>query len=141
MTTATATLAAPLGTRHHHYPAVTQSVPAMARAWAAKQLAELGVPGDLAYTALAVISELITNVYYHAPGEADLTLGLQDGHLVVTCADGGSSELPQLFTAAPDDEHGRGLAIVRAVALNMLVRRRLVPGKRIIVCLGEGEAP
>ncbi len=135
----TATLAAPIGTRQHHYPTVTKTVPAMARGWAAKQLAELGATPDLIDNALLVISELVTNVWLHAPGEADLSVGYDQGHLVITCADRGSNTLPELDRPNDDNEHGRGLLLIHALCTQVWARRRLGNGKRVIACI-EGAA-
>lgn len=137
----TATLASPIGTRQQHYPAVTKSVPRMAREWAAKQLAELGATTDLIDAARLVISELVTNVALHAPGEADLSVGFEHGHLVITCADRGSNTLPQLDQADDGAEHGRGLAIVHSVCAQVWTRRRIGAGKRIVACISEGVTP
>ncbi len=138
---ASATLAAPIGTRQHHYPAVTKTVPRMARAWAAKQLADLGAGPDTIEAARLIVSELVTNVALHAPDEADLTIGYEDGHAVITCADRGSTDLPQLDVAAADAESGRGLAIVHSLCASVWVRRRMTgPGKRIIACVSQEVA-
>lgn len=133
-----ATLASPLGTRHCRYTTITEHAPRKARDWAAKQLADLGAGPDTIEAARLIVSELVTNVALHAPDEADLTIGYEHGHAIITCADRGSTELPQLAEAAADAESGRGLAIVHALCTSVWVRRRLGPGKRIIACVSEG---
>ena len=137
----TATLASPLGTSRCRYTAVDGHAPHEARDWAAKELAELGAGPDTIEAARLIVSELVTNVALHAPDEADLTIGYEHGHAIITCADRGSTELPQLAEAAADAESGRGLAIVHSLCTSVWVRRRMTgPGKRIIACVGEGAA-
>lgn len=137
----TTTLAAPLGTRQQHYPTVTPAVPRAARDWAAAQLADLGASTDLIDTARLIVSELVTNIALHAPGEADLSIGFENGHAVITCADRGTSTLPQLERPGDDAEHGRGLQLVNALCAQVWARRRLGAGKRIVACISEGPTP
>ncbi|MGP3927076.1 ATP-binding protein [Streptomyces sp. 8N616] len=82
-----------------------------ARAWK--------VPDDVAETAVLLLSELMTNARKHArvsPGrEISARCVLRDGALRIEVSDA-SDQLPQPRQAAPDDESGRGLALVAALA-------------------------
>ena len=65
--------------------------------------------------ALLVLSELVTNAVVHGRAPVELRLEHTGGHLLVEVRDGAEVP-PQERHAAPDDEHGRGLALVSAVA-------------------------
>ncbi|MEU6082200.1 ATP-binding protein [Streptomyces sp. NPDC047108] len=82
-----------------------------ARAWK--------VPDDVTETAVLLLSELMTNARTHArvsPGrELRARCVLRDGVLRVEVSDA-SDALPAPRTASPDDEGGRGLALVAALA-------------------------
>lgn len=131
---------APATPHTRYYPAVTPAVPGLGRRWAHTILTELGVPAALIEIADVIVSELLTNVLRHAPGEAELTLAREDEQIVISCADRGAPVLPPLSDADPLSETGRGLTMIDACASAWWVRRRLGPGKRIIVCLPEKES-
>jgi anti-sigma regulatory factor (Ser/Thr protein kinase) len=82
-----------------------------ARAWK--------VPDGSAETAVLLLSELMTNACRHArvsPGrEISARCVLRDERLRVEVSDA-SDVLPQLRCPSPDDESGRGLALVTALA-------------------------
>lgn len=72
------------------------------------------VPATLVETAELLVSELVGNALRHAVGPLRLSLVLAD---VILCSVGdGSSVLPRMRSAAPDDEWGRGLALVEALS-------------------------
>jgi anti-sigma regulatory factor (Ser/Thr protein kinase) len=77
------------------------------------------VADETAETAVLLLSELMTNALRHArtaPGrEIGVRIALYDRRLRVEVADAGGGR-PQLRTAGAEDESGRGLALVRALA-------------------------
>ncbi|WP_455357172.1 ATP-binding protein [Streptomyces sp. SYSU K217416] len=76
------------------------------RHWGRSELAE---PAELLTT------ELLTNALRHGQGSVGVRLFQRGGHLVIAVNDG-SSELPVPRNAGPDDEDGRGLLLVEAIA-------------------------
>ncbi|MET7352953.1 ATP-binding protein [Streptomyces mirabilis] len=71
---------------------------------------------DLAESAELLVTELVTNALKHGRGtDIGVRLYLTTSHLVMEVRDG-SSERPVLRTAAPEDEDGRGLFLVDAIA-------------------------
>ncbi|GHE55675.1 hypothetical protein GCM10018785_26340 [Streptomyces longispororuber] len=90
-----------------------------ARALLRAQLAAWKIDGDVADTAELVLSELVTNSVRHAYVPAGREIGVRvarrDGCLRIEVADAGSGR-PAPCVARADDEHGRGLALVVALA-------------------------
>ncbi|MFE6676389.1 ATP-binding protein [Streptomyces tendae] len=71
---------------------------------------------DLVETAELLLTELVTNALRHASGvEIGVRLYLQDDQLVIEVNDG-SPLVPVPRHAGPDDESGRGLFLVEALA-------------------------
>ncbi|MFE4621809.1 ATP-binding protein [Streptomyces mirabilis] len=71
---------------------------------------------NLVDTAELLTSELVTNALRHGCGpDIGMRLYLSGARLVIEIRDG-SAVLPALRAAAPDDEDGRGLALVNAMA-------------------------
>ncbi|UNM14997.1 ATP-binding protein [Streptomyces formicae] len=67
--------------------------------------------------ATLVVSELITNAILHSGGrQIRLTLDLHDGVLHIRVHDGVPGLRPSEQVPSDDDEHGRGLALVQAIA-------------------------
>ncbi|WP_225822759.1 ATP-binding protein [Streptomyces naphthomycinicus] len=91
-----------------------------ARALLRTQLTEWKIDGEVADNAELLLSELMGNAIRHArrpPGrEIGVRLAQYDGRLRVEVADANSGR-PVPRTAEADDEQGRGLAIVTALAL------------------------
>ncbi|WP_159037056.1 ATP-binding protein [Streptomyces specialis] len=86
--------------------------PGAARAGVRAALTLLGVAGDVVDDAELVTSELVTNAVVHGAGEvvrAELTAG---GDMLRLVVDHGSPGRAHLHHAGPEEEHGRGLAIV-----------------------------
>ncbi|MEU3461531.1 ATP-binding protein [Streptomyces sp. NPDC006733] len=77
------------------------------------------LPEDAVETAVLLLSELMTNACRHghaSPGrEISARCVLRGTTLRVEVSDAGSG-LPRLLAAGPDDESGRGLALVAALA-------------------------
>ena len=69
---------------------------------------------DLVPTAELLVSELVCNALRHASGPLRLTL--ERVSYVRCLVSDGSSEPPRPTDAGPEDEHGRGLTLVGALA-------------------------
>ncbi|MGW3911041.1 SpoIIE family protein phosphatase [Streptomyces sp. NPDC005070] len=109
----------PLATVNTDLPAVPESVPE-GRAFLSKALTAWDcVPaGD---DARLLLSEVLTNAVQHAQGPIGLHLCRSATDLTVEISDR-SPYLPQPRTAGEDEESGRGLILVRALADNWGVR-------------------
>jgi anti-sigma regulatory factor (Ser/Thr protein kinase) len=83
------------------------------------QLAEWQIDGEVAHTAEVLLSELMSNAVRHARTPSGRQIGVRVaqyyGRLRVEVADA-SSARPKPKEAATDEEAGRGLAIVGALA-------------------------
>ncbi|MEV5570837.1 ATP-binding protein [Spirillospora sp. NPDC052269] len=84
---------------------------------------ELGLPSDLIDDGALAVSELATNQLLHAPGStAELWTWIRTArspHLVVAVFDTAREALPVRSDEYLLDEHGRGLAIVAALAASV----------------------
>ncbi|MFD6076283.1 ATP-binding protein [Streptomyces hydrogenans] len=103
-----------------------------ARHHARQVLTAWGVPSDVIDDAVVVISELVTNATLHTHrGPAELHLLVEGRQLVIavtdTCTDSIEHTVPHEDST---DDHGRGLAIVRALARTFGCHR-LADGKRV----------
>jgi anti-sigma regulatory factor (Ser/Thr protein kinase) len=99
--------------------------------------ANIGLPGEPGETAALLLSELVTNALRHGspPGrEIAVTLRCAEGLLRLEVEDAGEA-LPRFCGAALDDECGRGLALVAALADDWGVGPRQGPGKRVWVTI------
>ncbi|MFF5307625.1 ATP-binding protein [Streptomyces sp. NPDC013161] len=90
------------------------AVPRRARVIVRARLRYWGRPG-LVEPAELLVTELVTNAFKHGLGDVGLRMYLTDTHLLIEVRDG-SHQLPVLRKAAPDDENGRGLFLVRAIS-------------------------
>jgi anti-sigma regulatory factor (Ser/Thr protein kinase) len=94
--------------------------PARGRALLAAQARAWSLPPDTTDTAVLLVSELLTNACLHARAPRDRHIAarcvLGDRGLRVEVSDAGDSALPVPREAGPDDESGRGLALVAALA-------------------------
>ncbi|AJE84487.1 hypothetical protein SLNWT_4111 [Streptomyces albus] len=98
-----------------------------------RQLALWHVEGEVVDTAVLLLSELVTNAMAAktAPGrEIRVRFELRGKELRLEVADAGD-EKPQLRHAGPEDESGRGLALVNALADAWGVAPRLGVGKTV----------
>ncbi|MBL3665473.1 ATP-binding protein [Streptomyces sp. M2CJ-2] len=90
-----------------------------ARALFREQAASWGLPQDMTDTAELLLSELMTNAYRHAKVPAGREIRarceLTDDRIRITVTDADDT-LPTPATACPDDESGRGLALVETLA-------------------------
>lgn len=85
-----------------------------------RQAFEWEVPVDSAETGLILLSELVTNACRHARGPRDRMIGVRvllptDSLLRIEVSDA-NSHLPTLRHTTPEDESGRGLELVAALA-------------------------
>jgi anti-sigma regulatory factor (Ser/Thr protein kinase) len=97
-------------------PGVPESV-REARAMVRRQL----TPGDAAEAAALCVSELVTNAIAYTRsglpgGSFAVSVQAGPGGVVIRVRDGGARTRPVLADPEPAVEHGRGLAIVAAVA-------------------------
>ncbi|MET7989076.1 MULTISPECIES: ATP-binding protein [unclassified Streptomyces] len=119
-----------VGTRQHDNVKAAQWVvdmqlehsplaPAVARREARRVLTARGVDEDQIYDTLLVVSELVTNAVTHALPPVALHLrvaGRDVGRIQVHVSDGGPQLDPTTWAATrPEDEHGRGAAIISAL--------------------------
>jgi anti-sigma regulatory factor (Ser/Thr protein kinase) len=91
-----------------------RAVPGRARVIVRAGLRYWGWSG-LIESADVLVTELVTNALEHGIGDVGLRVYLTGTHLLIEVRDG-SHEIPVLREAAPDDENGRGLFLVRAIA-------------------------
>ncbi|MCH0543032.1 SpoIIE family protein phosphatase [Streptomyces sp. MUM 203J] len=86
-----------------------------ARALARERLADWGLD-ELTDTLELLVSEVVTNAVRHSGGSRPVDLRLvRTDSLLCEVTDGGR-DLPELRDAGPDDEEGRGLRVVNALA-------------------------
>ncbi|KIF79004.1 hypothetical protein QR77_20370 [Streptomyces sp. 150FB] len=98
---------------------------------------DIGLPEEPGETAALLLSELVTNALRHGspPGrEISITLCRAGGLLRLEVEDAGET-VPRPRASGPDDECGRGLALVAALADDWGVSPRRGPGKRVWVTL------
>ncbi|WP_030235955.1 ATP-binding protein [Streptomyces sp. NRRL S-350] len=85
-----------------------------------RQAFEWEVPVDAAETALILLSELVTNACRHARSPRDRMIGvrvlLPTASLLRIEVSDANPDLPVVRQATPDDESGRGLELVAALA-------------------------
>ncbi|MEU0738274.1 ATP-binding protein [Streptomyces sp. NPDC006134] len=94
-----------------HVPAARQHV--------RKALADWGVIDQLADNVTLLANELVTNAVNHcrvSHAQIKVTLTLDGPDLVLEVSDPDRNRLPRLHVPDPDEEGGRGLALVAALA-------------------------
>lgn len=113
------------------YPAEPASVAAV-RAWVRGVLADslgVGRSSVVSDDVQLVVSELVTNSLHAGSSSLEVTVAIDDTYVRVGLADDAPGE-PTPRRAEPRDAHGRGLAIVAALAADWGVRR-LGHGKEV----------
>jgi anti-sigma regulatory factor (Ser/Thr protein kinase) len=105
-----------------------------ARTWARQILTEAKLPDETVDDAVLIVSELLTSVLHHAPGEAEVTLLVEPDLVTITCADRDPAPV-QSGTIDPASESGRTLLTADAMAQACFIRRRAGAGKRVIALL------
>ncbi|MEU8648633.1 ATP-binding protein [Streptomyces sp. NPDC048737] len=84
-----------------------------------KVLADWGVTTQLADSVTLLANELVTNAVTHcrvSDARVEVTLTRHGTDLVLEVADPDRDRLPRLHHSGPDEERGRGLALVVALA-------------------------
>ncbi|MFJ4920366.1 ATP-binding protein [Streptomyces sp. NPDC088725] len=102
---------------------------------------DIALSGEPGETAALLLSELVTNALRHGspPGrEIAVTLCRAAGLLRLEVEDAGDT-VPRPRTPGLEDESGRGLALVAALADDWGVAPRRGPGKRVWVTLKVTE--
>jgi anti-sigma regulatory factor (Ser/Thr protein kinase) len=85
------------------------------RRFAADALARRSLPDTVVQDATLIVSELLTNAIVHGAPPIRLRLRRTSSELAIE-VDDDSSAMPRRLRVGPDDVHGRGLAIVAAIA-------------------------
>lgn len=104
------------------------SHPALAREFVRSKLT--GAPPEVVEDAQIIVSELVTNAIVHGSGEASLLIEVDEKRLHVEVVDADPTVEFEPLTVEPSSEHGRGLAIVNALASSWGIEPRLV-GKAV----------
>jgi anti-sigma regulatory factor (Ser/Thr protein kinase) len=78
-------------------------------------LSERGLPEDVVDDATLVTSELVTNALRHGLPPVELRMRIESGDVLLEVRDRATYQ-PRELRPDDDDEHGRGLQIVAAVA-------------------------
>ncbi|MET7567046.1 ATP-binding protein [Streptomyces sp. NPDC005492] len=97
--------------KRSHVPAARQRL--------RKTLADWGIPAELADSVTLLANELVTNAVTHCRipyAEIEVALTLDEPELVLQVSDPDRDRLPQPHDSTPDEEGGRGLALVAALA-------------------------
>jgi two-component sensor histidine kinase len=106
-----------------------------ARSWLAAYLATVWSDSDAVFSAEVAASELFTNASVHGAGSVSV-IARADANLLLLEVGDDSPQLPAIHNADDDDEHGRGLHIVDALAVCWRGQSRVFGGKTIQVVLG-----
>ncbi|MBY9074859.1 SpoIIE family protein phosphatase [Nocardioides sp. WL0053] len=93
----------------------TESSVLEARHLVARHLAERAVPRTLIDEAVLTTSELLTNAIVHGVGPIDVRLRTNDREVLIEVQDRATFQ-PRKLRPTSEDEHGRGLQIVAALA-------------------------
>jgi anti-sigma regulatory factor (Ser/Thr protein kinase) len=129
--------AAPLehipGSAEIQLPATESSV-RVARKFAAGVLADWAIGGEAAENAVLIVSELLTNAIVHGDPPIELRLHNAGDELTID-VDDGSSVMPRKLRPAPEDPHGRGVAIVSQLSRRWAARPH-GPGKTVRCTIG-----
>ncbi|MCX4647577.1 ATP-binding protein [Streptomyces sp. NBC_01446] len=90
---------------------------AHARAHAADALRQWQIDDDIVEALRLIVSELVTNAVVHTASRTiEITVSVTATEAVVTVTDQGLFGTPVAREARPEEEHGRGLALVEALA-------------------------
>lgn len=92
------------------------SAASFARQRVAEQLAGQGLPDATVDDLVLIASELVANAVRHGSPPAVLTLEVGPDRIRILVSNHGSAPDPRVLTADPDADHGRGLAMVEALA-------------------------
>jgi anti-sigma regulatory factor (Ser/Thr protein kinase) len=90
---------------------------AHARAHAVDALREWQIDDDIVEALRLIVSELDTNALFHTESRTiEITVSVTATEAIVTVTDQALSGTPVARKARPEEEHGRGLAFVEALA-------------------------
>ncbi|MET7520432.1 ATP-binding protein [Streptomyces sp. NPDC005480] len=90
---------------------------AHARAHTVEALREWQIDDDIVEALRLVVSELVTNAVVHTASRTiEITVSVTATEAIVTVTDQGLFGTPGAGEARPEDDHGRGLALVEALA-------------------------
>jgi anti-sigma regulatory factor (Ser/Thr protein kinase) len=117
----------------------TRSMPGAARRFVRRVLEATDAEVALD-TAELLTSELVTNAVVHVGSSSELVITTMDGGVRVEVTDH-DGRLPAIETAGADATHGRGLAIVDALADAWGVDGRADNGKTVWFELSLGTTP
>lgn len=95
--------------------------------------------GDVADTAILLVSELVTNAITHGRGEVTLSMTGSPSALRVDVHDE-SAEPPRLRSPTRDQADGRGLLLVDALGTSWHSRRHPHDGKTVSFTLAHSAA-
>ena len=90
-----------------------------------------GVDEETRATLEMLTSEVVTNAIAHAGGEVVVRACQESGEALVEVRDT-SDRSPQVGSPAPDDEHGRGLLLLDALARSWGVRHQHDPAGKAV---------
>lgn len=107
------------------------SSPSAARGFVLAACQTWGIDHELVESAVLAVSELVTNAVIHAATPA-LLMVEYDGHNLTLAVADGDTRLPALQQPSPDDEHGRGVALVDRLGATWGTRRTVL-GKTVWV--------
>jgi PAS domain-containing protein len=105
-------------------------VAARARAFTSGVLASWQVGGELRELSVLAVSELVGNALTHGTPPMRLRLRRTDRRLIVEVADA-DEHVPRRRHAEPDDEDGRGIAVVAAITSSWGARLNPAGGKTV----------
>jgi anti-sigma regulatory factor (Ser/Thr protein kinase) len=97
--------------RRQHVPTARQHI--------RKALADWGITDELADTVVLSANELVTNAVTHCRtsyAQVEVTLTLDGPELLLEVSGPDRDQLPQTHDSGPDEEGGRGLALVEELA-------------------------
>ncbi len=80
-------------------------------------------PPETCDVAVLLTDELVTNAVVHGGGRYRLTAEVLPGTLEVTVSDRSGDQPPRVLAAGTEEEHGRGMAIMAALATEWGSRR------------------
>lgn len=98
-------------------PGASRSSVAHARAHAVDALRQWQIDDDIVEALRLIVSELVTNAVVHTASRTiEITVSVTATEAIVTVTDQGLFGTPVAREARPEEEHGRGLALVEALA-------------------------
>ncbi|MEU9338195.1 ATP-binding protein [Streptomyces sp. NPDC048290] len=103
----------PASTPHHLTP--EDAVWPRRLRWVVRGVLGQGAQARVVGDAETLVSELVTNALRHGGGDIRFRMRVRGGRVLIEVRDG-SSVVPRVRHASVEDEHGRGLVLVDALA-------------------------